>query len=417
MRNPSDIKESPIPALQHEKVSDPPEQLEGGSEMPDHIEPPPPRAILLEQASKFLKEDQIKDASTERKTAFLQSKGLTEEEVHRLLGISCEKANADMQKEPGEEQTAPNVSSLRAQEETISSPELATPSPARDNPPIITYPEFLLHSQKPAPLITASRLLNTLYLFSGTAAIAYGTSKYLVEPMVQSLTSARHDLFSTTQVNIDGLTGKLEESVSTIPNGVLKGTLEENEDAFSDIAEDMTPPYNRTIGTQTSPITSPTPTTSKTAPGPAANLATLQQSTLGALQTSLASLISSGNVKSSGDTVTDQIKDLEHYLNSLKYQSLHARGLAETKDDAVDKFKAEIRGMKGVLLSARNFPSVSELRESRENVGGGCIKTSEDTKERKQGEQLGQVRVMLESAGAPGPFDNHSKQKPLATIL
>ncbi|KAL8768147.1 MAG: hypothetical protein Q9209_005538 [Squamulea sp. 1 TL-2023] len=357
MSNPSGTKTRSIPDWQHEQASGPSEQFDRGPETPEHIEPPPLRAILLEQASNFLKEDPIKDASTEKKSAFLKSKGLTEEEVQRLLGTRYEKPDAESQEEPEEEQTAPGASPLETQEETTSSPALPTPSPARDNPPIITYPEFLLHSQKPAPLITLSRATNTLYLFSGIVATAYGTSKYLVEPMIQSLTSARHDLFSNTQNNLDGLTRKLEESISTVPNRVSKGTVKENEDVLSDTTEDIVPLFNRTIGTQTSPLTSPTSTTSDSTPVPAANLASLQQSTLGALQTSLASLISSGNIKSSGDTVMDQINDLEHYLNSLKYPSFHARGIAETKDDAVNKFKAEIRGMKGVLLSARNFPS------------------------------------------------------------
>lgn len=71
---------------------------------PAHVEAPPPRAILLEQASKFVEDDEIKDAPAERKIAFLRSKGLTDEEAYRLLELPCDNAKAEMPKETGPEQ-------------------------------------------------------------------------------------------------------------------------------------------------------------------------------------------------------------------------------------------------------------------------------------------------------------------------
>lgn len=45
------------------------------------------RASLLDQATKFLQDHDIRDASVERKTAFLESKGLTKVEIAELLAV------------------------------------------------------------------------------------------------------------------------------------------------------------------------------------------------------------------------------------------------------------------------------------------------------------------------------------------
>ena len=59
---------------------------------PTREEAPPSRTSLIEQASKFLDDEQIRDAPKERKVAFLESKGLINEEIHKLLGISQDQA-------------------------------------------------------------------------------------------------------------------------------------------------------------------------------------------------------------------------------------------------------------------------------------------------------------------------------------
>ncbi|KAI4262221.1 MAG: hypothetical protein L6R42_002598 [Xanthoria sp. 1 TBL-2021] len=360
MGDPVDNKQRSKPDWQHEEASGSHEDLKRRlktADAPEHVEPPPSRAVLLEQAFKFLEDDEIKDAPTERKIAFLQSKGLTDEEVHRLLEIPYDNAKAEMQ-ETGPEQASSDPSPPTRDPEAAPSQPPPSPSPTRDTPPIITYPEFLLHSEKPPPLITASRLINAFYIFSGTTAAIYGTSKYLVEPMLESLTSARHDLFSTAQSNLDGMVEKLEQNVSTLPSGVSKGTVEDDGDTSSDEStENTTPFFNRTVGTQTSPPASISPAPGDSSSVPAATIASLQHSTLGSLQKSLLSIVPTKSTNSEKESVADQFDDLKRYLSTLQYPSLLADGLAETKDDAVNKFKAEIRSMKGVLLNARNFPS------------------------------------------------------------
>ena len=45
---------------------------------------------LSKQALKFLDHDEVREASTERKIGFLEKKGLTSDEIRRLLKVSQE---------------------------------------------------------------------------------------------------------------------------------------------------------------------------------------------------------------------------------------------------------------------------------------------------------------------------------------
>ena len=46
------------------------------------------RQTMIEQAKKFLEEDEVRNASTDKKIAFLESKGLKSEEITELLGVT-----------------------------------------------------------------------------------------------------------------------------------------------------------------------------------------------------------------------------------------------------------------------------------------------------------------------------------------
>jgi hypothetical protein len=50
--------------------------------------PTPSRETVIEQAKKFLEEDEVRNASTDKKIAFLEGKGLQREEIEGLLGIT-----------------------------------------------------------------------------------------------------------------------------------------------------------------------------------------------------------------------------------------------------------------------------------------------------------------------------------------
>ena len=48
----------------------------------------PSRANLIDQAKKFLGEEEVRNASTDQKISFLESKGLNNEEIQSLMGIT-----------------------------------------------------------------------------------------------------------------------------------------------------------------------------------------------------------------------------------------------------------------------------------------------------------------------------------------
>ena len=48
----------------------------------------PSQETIIEQAKKFLEDDEVRDASTDKKIAFLEGKGLNNEIIAELLGVS-----------------------------------------------------------------------------------------------------------------------------------------------------------------------------------------------------------------------------------------------------------------------------------------------------------------------------------------
>jgi hypothetical protein len=61
--------------------------------------------------------------------------------------------------------------------------------------------------------------------------------------------------------------------------------------------------------------------------------------------------------------VKNIVVDLQGYLEDLMYGrrggSFHWNSTAKAPEDEIEKVKKEIRGVKGALLSARNFPAAS----------------------------------------------------------
>lgn len=231
---------------------------------------------------------------------------------------------------------------------------------SHDIPPIITYPEFLIHTKKPPPLITVSRLLTSLYLVTGAAATIYGTSKYIVNPMVESLSAARHSFFDTANSNIRTLAEKLEQIVTLVPDTAASGKVISQENDDSSTVTDPTEFFHRSAATQTSPrLSRSISSISSPAAGPTPPTTDLQR-----LQTLLDHLsdlkISNGAQMDSWQEVKGHVNDLQNYLDSLAYGNLMTPTGSpgdSWKEDEISKLKAEIRSVKGVLLSARNFPS------------------------------------------------------------
>ncbi len=271
------------------------------------------------------------------------------EDIDDARGDTC--SNVTMQ--PNLEERSSAKGEAKAVDERSSGP---TPSSSHDIPPIITYPEFLLHAPKPPPLITVNRLLTSIYVISGAAATAYGLSNYIGNPMFESLNAARHSFFETASSNLQILVEKLEQVVSSIPDATSspKNLLLEDDDSStnSDAAEF----FRRSTGTQTTPglPRSPPSTTSQT-PGSISPLVE-QHIRLQWLHVKLSDMMISTENRPRENDVKFHVDNLQNYLNSMAYDnSIRNADLAVEKDQ-IAKVKAEIRSVKGVLLSARNFP-------------------------------------------------------------
>ena len=353
---------------------------------------------LLELAKRWLKDESIRDSPRERKVAFLEEKGLQGDDIQKLL---------DTQDMPEREPKTKTVHDSVSPASTTKTPSLSssgTPTPksdssatsSRDVPPIITYPEFLLRPEKPPPLVTFRRLAYATYGLAGLTALTYGANQYLVQPMLESLTSARHALADTTLQNLEKLNSKLESNVSHIPylssSAVLKRKAGESygEDDVESVNSDPTELFHRDIATQTSPLQSRTSSlsssTSVSRMHRDANQTSTQSSRLTTIHASLASLLSSNSQATTSQHATESLKstveDLQSYLDNLQFshnsfnsnydhiypgfevQKSPSKRNKAGDDDEAGKFKAEIRAVKGVLLSSRTFPA------GRKPVGG-----------------------------------------------
>lgn len=223
----------------------------------------------------------------------------------------------------------------------------------------MTYPEFLTKPQNDPPLVTTNGLLNTLYAFGGLSTLLYGASKFAVEPMIEKQTSARVDLHETTSKKLDSILTKLESTVSVVPSYNNKSGA----NATTSEAEDVDDPsemFHRDIGTQT---TSPLASSSK---GKEEAQSKLQADRLSKLAKSLTGLTNdykkqstdSENVKAFLDTFRDEL-DTMTYGNQTEIFGAYDINKKKKKadEDEIRKVRDNIRRIKGVLLSARTFPT------------------------------------------------------------
>jgi Pex14 N-terminal domain len=409
-------KKPSIPAWQTKAPEETSQSSSKTTNQAERETPAQERTALIEQAKTFLQEFSVRDAPREKKVAFLEKKGLQGDEIQKLLDTASSKpASFNVQdsgiktihdSSPVSTSTIPDTT----QSSTSASTSKPKPSsqPTHDIPPIITYPEFLLHPTKPPPLITIQRLTYALYTLAGISALTYGASKHLVQPMLQSLTSARHDLSNTALHNLEKLNEKLEGSVSHIPslsNSILlkQGGRDrhlDNDDDGSDVESvdsDPTELFHRDIATQTSPQPTPRPSSSSSSSyslstsspshhsPPQTDAITTQSARLTTLTHSLSSLLAtdSPSSSSSSNPLLESISTCQSYLDKLAfsmnsyndYNLLYGspntntntttnkgnkdgrtkRSEIEEEDEAI-KFRQEIRAVKGALLSVRSFP-------------------------------------------------------------
>ncbi|KAJ5290843.1 hypothetical protein N7478_000094 [Penicillium angulare] len=417
MSDPS--KPSSIPAWQRQSASSSTDQSSSqstSSPSSDDAPAPTSREDLLSQATRFLEDESIRNSPPDRKIAFLESKGLNSDEIQQVLGISrnleatstipsateekAEESPETSASSPSKAQatpssststTAQSQSSSQSPSTTMSQPRSSTattdPSPIakRDEPPIITYPEFLFQPSKPPPLVSMQSILYTLYGAAGLGASIYGASEYLIKPMLENLASARHEFAETAQDNLQKLNEQLEKTVSVIPAHLTarkdKSSEEDTEEDTDSVTSDPTELFHRDVGTQTTPDVSSSSTSlestkDENAPDAPLSAVSNHMARLKAIQTELNEVNDVEGVSSSWDeTMRSSISELHHYLDGLMYStpsytvggsglyanstsgSGKATGVRKGEDDAITSFKADIRGVKGALLSARNFPA------------------------------------------------------------
>jgi hypothetical protein len=188
--------------------------------------------------------------------------------------------------------------------------------------------------------------------------------------MLSQLTTSRLSLAETASSNLKTLIQKLEAQVSEIPATKSHSISKIEEDEESE-DEDPTELFHRDIGVQTSLPPSPIlhgysvadPET------PSTSLDT-QSTSLSTLRTSLNDLLAdSTNEGQDSSDLSTRISVFREYLDGLAYVAPSygygiggyggvggAGGLGKEPDDEIGRVKASIRGVKGVLLSARSFP-------------------------------------------------------------
>lgn len=313
-----------------------------------------------EQIRAFLDDSAVKDQSIEKKRAFLKSKDMPIHLIDEELGaqsseISLETSDfADFRGQKVSEQPA------KTQQSSVP-------------PPIITYPEFLANAHQAPPLITPARILATTYIASATAALAYAASTFLIKPMAAALTDMRHEFAMHSIHQVDDLNSRLEKVVSSVPGAKANGKEEDSDS----VASEPTELFSRDQGTQTADASAQQDGTGSKVTIVEPTATVKQAEKLQNLQKRLEDVLA--GTQKEGKAIEEReenAKKVRHYLNTLSYggsginvwsnaggqfgweqTASEQQKEKEKKEDPIEELKKEIRGVKGVLLSAKRFPT------------------------------------------------------------
>lgn len=179
--------------------------------------------------------------------------------------------------------------------------------------------------------------------------------------MVENLTDARTELHDVASQRLENLVSQLEKTVSVIPPTAAQPTSPEEIDGSD--AEDPTEMFHRDIGTQTSLIDQNANLPPKE-PEPASKR---HVDSLTSLTKTLAVLKDQFRAQSEGfedvKTLLDVFRD---DLDGLTYgghtefvggYDIYGSAKKNEPEDEIRKVRDNIRRVKGVLLSTRNFPA------------------------------------------------------------
>ena len=219
-------------------------------------------------------------------------------------------------------------------------------------------------------------------------ASIYGLSKFIIAPMTQNLAEKRQDFASHTQEQLRELNERLGKAVSVDPASKVKIAADIADD-ISEADSDPTELYHRDYGTQTTPnLSGRTSTSSPTDPHPTV---TAHENRLKIIKSHLQEIETNRMTSStSRDTLKTKVSDLSTYLSEMSYQnqyyssmgfygsSYSLPGAKDVKNDQIEVLKNDIRAVKGVFLSARNFPAGGRntpppVPAKRASVSGGFI--------------------------------------------
>jgi len=192
--------------------------------------------------------------------------------------------------------------------------------------------------------------------------------------MTESLTASRHEFALHTQDKVSEFNKRLSRIVSVDPQTKIKATTTQDDQNADDVSEadsDPTELFHRDFGTQTSPSISRRPSVSESTKPEDPGSVTAHQNRIKVITSHLRELETSrSNDHSSSQSLKSKIADLTSYLTEMSYSNsysysgmggLYPSGYGtkskDKKEDQVEVLRADIRAVKGVLLSARNFPT------------------------------------------------------------
>lgn len=177
--------------------------------------------------------------------------------------------------------------------------------------------------------------------------------------MIESLNEARRSLFDTANANLKTLVEKLEQVVSAIPlsTSPSKSLLGDDDDHESSNSE-PTEWFQRSAATQTSPLLSRSTSSITLEKATTESVMQKQQLRLQTLHASLSGALHDHKyrLETSSKLSKQYVDNLQEYLSDMAYGTIFTPAELPIGGDSVSRMKAEIRSVKGVLLSARNFP-------------------------------------------------------------
>ncbi|KAI1213607.1 peroxisomal membrane anchor protein conserved region-domain-containing protein [Annulohypoxylon truncatum] len=329
--------------------------------------------VTLEQARLFLRDETVRSSSVEKKTEFLKSKGLDDTQIQQLLEEVEQPTQTPNPSPTTTKSTGGGEVTMRTSEAKKDVEVFApTASSSTSDPvPIITYPEFLTTSTKPPPLITPSSLANILAVSGSVWTLLYGTARFVVSPMVDSLNDARADYYGHINEKLEQLVEQLEDVVSEVPykNGKLVLKSKQNEDAYADnesICSDPTELFHRDFGTQTSPKmlaqdSAGTPQVDKPIDAQARRLAALKASLREVNDMHVRHAEDSADLNALLREIRDEV-DKVGAPPMTDFATIHGGmgyGRSSDPDDEVKKTRDAIRSVKGMFLSSRSFPATA----------------------------------------------------------